>query len=502
MAIQMQQRLLWGGGILVLASSWFLPTGQELVGGITVPLVLGCGGIALWLKVWSGRQRAIAPDPTHISSVVLEQTMARTKEMIHELEGITPEPITVSLQQHLAQLKTERDRQELHLVVMGGPGVGKSTLRTLLQTQWLPHLSVSCTLTEQDLPTLAPIAAQDVIDPSAGSLTALPETITQADLALYVIQGDLTAAEYQCWQQLQAQRHRVLVIFNQQDQYLPAQRSLLQQTLQQRLQSDLVPEDLVAITTQPQPVRVRRHQRDGTYTEVLEHPTPQLDALTQRLTQVITTETEQLILQQTYRKTRHLQTQIQHQLNLARRQLALPIIERYQWITAATAFANPFATLDLLAAAAITGKMVIELGHLYKLKFSLDQAQAVATTLATTLLKLGLVEVSTQALSSLLKGHTLTFVAGGLIQGTSAAHLSRVAGLSLVEHFQTLSATASKTPEANWQPQQLKQILTRVFQEEQRLDMLKNLVTQAVAEGRLSAIGRFQQQGKVLETAS
>jgi hypothetical protein len=263
-----------------------------------------------------------------------------------------------------------------------------------------------------------------------------------------------------------------------------------------------VPEDLVAIATQPQPVKVRRHHRDGTYTEVLEHPTPQLDALTQRLTQVITTETEQLILQQTYRKTRHLQTQIQHQLNLARRQLALPIIERYQWITAATAFANPFATLDLLAAAAITGNMVIELGHLYKLKFSLDQAQAVATTLATTLLKLGLVEVSTQALSSLLKGHTLTFVAGGLIQGTSAAHLSRVAGLSLVEHFQTLSATASKTPEANWQPQQLKQILTRVFQEEQRLDMLKNLVTQAVAEGRLSAIGRFQQQGKVLETAS
>jgi hypothetical protein len=52
------------------------------------------------------------------------------------------------------------------------------------------------------------------------------------------------------------------------------------------------------------------------------------------------------------------------------------------------------------------------------------------------MLKLGLVEVTTQTIGSILKGNAFTYVAGGAVQGVSAAYLTRLAGLSLIEYFQ------------------------------------------------------------------
>jgi uncharacterized protein (DUF697 family) len=67
-------------------------------------------------------------------------------------------------------------------------------------------------------------------------------------------------------------------------------------------------------------------------------------------------------------------------LNQVRRDRALPIIEQYQWIAAAAAFANPVPALDLLATAAISAQVVSDLGAIYQQKFSLQQAQAAAKT--------------------------------------------------------------------------------------------------------------------------
>ncbi|MEO0376356.1 MAG: YcjF family protein, partial [Cyanobacteria bacterium P01_A01_bin.17] len=145
-------------------------------------------------------------------------------------------------------------------------------------------------------------------------------------------------------------------------------------------------------------------------------------------------------------------------------------------------------------AAAISGKMVMDLGSLYRLKFSVNQAQAIASTMASAMLKLGLVEISTQALSALLKGHAFTFVAGGLLQGVSAAHLTHVAGLSLTEHFQELNALELVSPESNWQPEKLKKTMERVFAAQQQLEGLKDFSQKA--------IGRFRRQGGLLESAT
>lgn len=478
MAAQSSQRIFWGAGTLVLFIWFLIPGGNHGFSEfLTAGMVLGLGSLAVSLKFFPGLKRQIPDlDATQVSRPILEKAVATSESLIEQLETLAePTPQSVAFKEQLG--KIDLHRQEPHLLVTGAPGVGKSTLVELLQTRY-QSLKEACVITE--IGSLSHSATLE-ISPS----------VMAADLILYVIQGDLTDSEHQCLQTLQAHKQRVLVVFNKQDQYLPTQRLILQQKLQQRLQPWLSESDIVSTSAHPQAVKVRRYSEDGSCQEDLERPQPDLSGLTQCLDQLMAAEKAQLILFQTYQQTVALRTQIQAELNDVRRRHAAPIIERYQWITGATAFANPVPTLDMLAAAAISAKMVMDLGSLYRLKFSLAQAQAVASTLATAMLKLGLVEVSTQALSSLLKGHHFTFVAGGLVQGVSTAHLTRIAGLSLIEHFQELSDLAVAAPESNWDPEKLKQIVAKVFQEHQKVDALKDFAQQS--------IGRFRRQGGLLE---
>ncbi|WP_299489272.1 DUF697 domain-containing protein [Acaryochloris sp. IP29b_bin.137] len=479
MSAQSSQRIFWGAGTLVLFIWFLIPGGHHGFSEfLTAGMVVGLGSLAVSLKFFPGLKRQVPDlDATQISRPIVEKTVATSESLLEQLETLAePTPQSAAFKEQLQQI--DLHRQEPRLLVTGAPGVGKSTLMALLQSRWCQFQKDPCAVTE-------------IGSLSHSATLEISPAMMAADLILYVIQGDLTESEHQCLQTLQSLKQRVLVVLNKQDQYLPTQRLILQQKIQQRLQPWLSESDIVAVSAHPQAVKVRRFSEDGSCQEDLEHPQPDLSGLVQRLDQVMAAEKEQLILFQAYQQTVTLRTQVQGALNGVRRQLASPIIERYQWITGATAFANPVPTLDMLAAAAISAKMVTELGSLYRLKFSLAQAQVVASTLATAMLKLGLVEVSTQALSSLLKGHHFTFVAGGLVQGVSTAHLTRVAGLSLIEHFQELSDLAVAAPESNWDPEKLKQIVAKVFQEHQKVDALKAFAQQS--------IGRFRRQGGLLE---
>jgi hypothetical protein len=152
----------------------------------------------------------------------------------------------------------------------------------------------------------------------------------------------------------------------------------------------------------------------------------------------------------------------------------LPIIEKYQWLTATTAFVNPVPTLDLLATAAINAQLVVDLGQLYQQKFSLERAQMIAGTLGQLMVKLGLVEASSQAIASLLKSHVATYLAGGMLQGISAAYFTRIAGLSLIDYFAAQSL--NDDPSAEVDLDRLQQKLKAVFAQTQGSAFWQNLV--------------------------
>jgi uncharacterized protein len=118
------------------------------------------------------------------------------------------------------------------------------------------------------------------------------------------------------------------------------------------------------------------------------------------------------------------------------------------------------------------------LGKIYQQKFSLEQAQTVAGTMGSLMLKLGLVELSTKAISTVLKSNAVTFVAGGVVQGVSAAYLTRVAGLSLIEYFQQQEIAMDSGTGLNLE--NLRQTLQKVFQQNQQIGFLQGFVKQGV----------------------
>ncbi len=484
MSAQTQQRLMWGAGAIVFALYFLIPDERGISDFMVTGLVLGLGVLALWLKL--GHKEMAPLETATVTRQTVQKTFAKTETLITHLEEMVGEEAK-SWQPKLTDVQAELQREKLQLTLMGNSGVGKSTVLEMLNAQF------DCNFSESDQLLTEAVAPANALE-TLGTFKQLPQPISMADVVLFLTQGDLTQSEFQCLQALNKYQKRVLVLFNKQDQYLPAQRTVLQEKITKQVEAETSVVGVVAIASQPNPIKVRRYQEDGSYQEVLETPEPDIKALQQRLTQMIAEDTEQLILQQTYQQTLSLQSEIQVQLNQTRQTLAQPIIERYQWITGATAFANPVPTLDLLAAAAISGKMVMDLGSLYRLKFSVNQAQAIASTMAAAMLKLGLVEISTQALSALLKGHAFTFVAGGLLQGVSAAHLTHVAGLSLTEHFQELNALELVSPESNWQPEKLKKTMEKVFAAQQQLEGLKDFSQKAIR--------KFRSQGGLLESAS
>ena len=326
------------------------------------------------------------------------------------------------MQQQIPLLYTELDRQSINLAVTGGKSVGKTTLIQVLSSQWQPEADKQVIFQETN-----PLFTEA----SERSDAAILEDTNFTDAVLFLTNGDLTDTEYQTLQQLKALQQRLILIFSKQDRYLPEERASILQSLQQHISCVVL-----GTAPSPSPVKVRKHLDDGSIQEWLEQPSPDLQQLTQQLGEIIVNRGQQLVWATTMRKAVALHNQTKNCLNGIRRDRSLPIIEQYQWIAAAAAFANPIPVLDMVATAAISGQMVVDLGGVYQQKFSLEQAKIVAGEMGSLMLKLGLVELSTKAITTILKTNAITFVAGGLVEGLGAAYLTRLAGLSLLEYFQ------------------------------------------------------------------
>jgi uncharacterized protein len=471
-SLPFSKQLLIGGGAGLIATGYgitHLPNPIEL---ITWAGVAGAG-------LWGVRRFWQSPEPLDLAKAKV-LTLAQVKGAIAQAQTQLEQLVNESSdgaywrERHIAQLleiEHSLSRQTLDLQIVGTRAVGKTTLRQLLATS--PALfQQNWRFTTSDELTAEAVQSEGI------------EALKEIDVLLFVVQGDLTQGEWGALQQLQSIRKRVLLLLNKQDQYLPAQAELLLEQIKQRVQGVVAPEDVMAIATSPQPFKIRRHQEDGTFQETWETPQPQVESLLNRMQAIAAQEVKQLVLQRAYQQTLAVQVTIQGDLNQIRRDRALPLIERYQWIAAGAAFANPLPSLDMVATAAITGKMIQALAQAYQIQLSLDRATEIAGVLAKTLIQMGLVEASSQMISAVLKGNAATYVVGGTIQGVGAAYFTRMAGLSLIELFEV-----HRTSAAGWQLDSaaLGRIVQRVFGQHQRLDVFKDLVQQTL--GRLRPEG-------------
>jgi hypothetical protein len=133
----------------------------------------------------------------------------------------------------------------------------------------------------------------------------------------------------------------------------------------------------------------------------------------------------------------------QAELEVLRRGVWQRMQQRTQWVVAAAVVASPLASVDLLVLTCANGLMLRDMARLWDCPWESEALRAAALELARAALALGLVEWSSQALSTALRFHHAGWLIGGALQALSAAYLTRVVGHAMADVL-ALSAGVSE----------------------------------------------------------
>lgn len=480
------------GGLGLSASLWLLETVHfGMFDSSTLFSAMALGSGVWW---WRQRDRDRSPAearpiaPPVVNRTRVEAELANLATLIQTLKAeaalapangaALPATSLTTYEQRCQTWLGDLDRQSLTVAVVGDPRTGKSTLIDWLTATALLEPGLA-NLSWREV-TLSPNENSAVVstDDTLAQPAEAHAQIAKADAVLLLTDGDLTDS---CWGLLKdgvmAGQGAVLV-FNKSDHYDLADQQVILTQLQHQVATLPVPVAVVKAAAAPRPIKVRRHQADGGVEEWMEPAPPALGEVATALTTALVPQTATLVAATTLRQIQALRPQVQADLNRLRRDRALPLIDQLQWVAAAAAFVNPVPTLDLLATVAINGQLIMDLGKIYGFNLSLDEAKTAAGTLASLTVKLGLVELSTQALTAVLKSHFATYVAGGVVQGLSAAYLTRMAGLSLIDYFEQSALAGTPASALSWEA--IAQRLQTVIQQNRQVSLLQTLVKQGI----------------------
>jgi uncharacterized protein len=419
------------------------------------------GAIAFGSIFWSLRKKSqstlTSPTLSTIDQKAVIQAITQAETTINYLEQEAPEANISLLKQQLNVISNSLTRSNLNIAITGDKRVGKTALTQLLSQE---NKQENITFFDR------------------------PEAYSADDLVIFVINGDLTASQAQIIQQLTDFKHQLLITLNKQDQYSSEERSQILAKIRSSLNNLIATNDIISISAAPSSIKVKKYLQNGTSLETIQTQLPEITDLNYRLNEIIKTQTQQLIFATSWRQAKVLEKQTQNQLNQVRNNRSQPVIEQYQWIAATAAFANPVSSLDLLATAAINTQMLVDLAQIYQQKMSLDQAHNAAVTIAKVMVKLGIVELSIQAIATILKSNAITYIAGGFVQGISAAYLTRIAGLSLIAYYEEQGISNPTGSKLNLDT--LSTNIKNIFTDNQKTNLLPNLVTQILKNPQLN----------------
>lgn len=463
------------GGLGLAASLSLLGGLQDILSDGVAFASLFAGGVGLWW--WRCRSseseagEAFVQLPVDRAAVeaalaTLQTPLTTLRQELAAANTSADVSLAEELESQRQDLVQELDRAYLKVAIVGASQTGKTTLIGHLNQAFSGDGAGTVRLTEVGL------------TPQTPAVTAISPLVLDHDAVIYLVTEDLTDSALADLRLLTTAGQRVMLCWNKYDHFLPDDRKVVLGQITVRLQSLSQPVKAAAIATAPKPLKVRTHTDNGQVHERLEIQPPDVAPLVTELSGRWMEEVSHLVTQTVLRHTHQLRRDIQAALNQVRRHQAQPLVEKMQWTAAAAAFASPAPSLDVLAAIAVSGQLVMDLGRVYQQSFSLEQAKAVATELAKIIVKLGLVEVSTQLLTTALKSHAATFAVGGTVQALSAAYLTRLSGDSLIAYFE--ERALSGHTEAAISIDAISQKVQALLPVMQRTEFLQTLVKQGL----------------------
>ena len=352
------------------------------------------------------------------------------------------------IEKDLAVLESKDRRQRLEIVAFGTISSGKSTLLSALVGRELlaAHVIGGTTTGRHEIPWPGQDEVVLVDTPGlaevggAGRAAEAAEAAQHADLILLVVDGPLKSYEVDLAHRLISMEKRVVVCLNKSDWYESDDaRQLLDQIAEQLPELDR--EDLVPIRAASVSRSQIRVRPDGTEQQQVIDLPPDIQRLAERMLEIVQQDGRELLLANLLLQSRGLVDEAKMRVRKVLDGQAEKIIRRHMWAAGSATGLNPIPLLDIAGGSAITVKMVLELARVYKQPLDTDTAIELLESLGKSLIAMlgatAAVPAVTGAVGALLKTVPgIGTIAGGLLQGTVQALVTRWIGNTFVEYFQ------------------------------------------------------------------
>ncbi len=453
------------------------PLLARLVLGLVLLALLGAIAVLtryVWLFLRPKRKRTVTL-PTAPDEVVAVSLQAAQQQVAQIEDEIARQALAVrsnELAQRLAQ-------ETFQIVVFGLGSTGKTALVNALVGEMAGEVAATIGTTgiEQTyrvvveagrsrsldlLITDTPGLLESGVLGEARSQAAKALAIT-ADLLLFVIDNDLHRAEYEPLAMLMAAGKRSLLVLNKCDRYLTSEKEQILARLKERTKTLLQPEDIIAVSALPSWAVLP----DGIQVQ----PDPEIANLTEKILTILRQESTELRVGNVLLQSQKLGEEARSLLTTQRQQQAEAIVDRYQWVGAGVLAATPLPVVDMLATAAVNAQMVIELGRVYGVEVSVAEAKALAVSLAKTMAGLSIAKGVMKMLAVGLQVNIATALASKLVQGASAAYLTRIAGKSFITYFQS---------NQDWGDGGIQAVVAQQYQLNRRDEFVKQFLRSAV----------------------
>ncbi len=453
----------WTGGLTALVGlallGWVLSSLSELhrtLAEISAPLanavlialivvlvaILSLGLRFLWVAARAGRSAITATDVAKDPAAAAGQSVEAAQQQI---ELISDEIARQALAGELHALSDDLTARRYTIVVFGTGSAGKTSVINALLGDGVGATDPIVGTTQDGIEHLYTIDGFDegrlrlVDTPGLSEMGAggrmreqrARELATQADLLLFVVDQDLRDIEFKPLASLARLGKRSMLVFNKRDLYLPEDLSAVAERLRARVAEFIDPQDVVVCAADPATVTVR----DTTGGERSEKPEIDTGALAERIAAILRENGRTLLANKVLLQARRISERARDIIHEMRVKQAQGVVTRFQWTTAAVMFVNPVPGLGALAAAAINYQMVMEIAKVFGAPVSLEAAKRMAGELGQVMLKMGVVNVTTNILGKALKASIVGYVAGGAIEAVAGAYLTKLSGEAFTDHF-------------------------------------------------------------------
>lgn len=291
----------------------------------------------------------------------------------------------------------------------------------------------------------------------------------KADLVLFVTDSDLNETEHSALIELAASHKPIILVLNKADLYSRQELDDLLAILKgPRLGGILDAENVLVTQAAPREMEYVIESPDGTTRSEWRRPEPQVDALRERILQVLDTEGKALLALNAAMFAADKSDRMGALRVQMRESKAASTVWSYAVMKSLAVALNPGAVIDVLGGTAVDATMVVNLGRIYGIGITKSNARELVTSILKSAGWVMLGEAAVSYASSVFKGLTLGYgtVLTALPQGAAAGYGSYIVGQAARYYFQH---------GASWGDESPKQVVTQILENTDKASVLERL---------------------------